>query len=92
MKCDGEKRNKHGGHGWYYPMSDHADGHDDDDEVDDYDGWAFHVDNHETDQLHSAWKKQQEDGDNRGYDDNQVVHAHVAHVQEVAVGGQSHPE
>eukprot|EP00957_Ditylum_brightwellii_P059492 4516931-Ditylum_brightwellii.AAC.1 len=88
MKHDGEKRNKHGGHGWYYPMSDHVDSHDDD-VVDDYDNWTFHEDTHETDQLHSVWKKQQEGGDNCDYDDNQVVHAHV---QEVAVGGQSHPE
>eukprot|EP00957_Ditylum_brightwellii_P072501 5509697-Ditylum_brightwellii.AAC.1 len=69
MKRDGDKRNKHRGHSWYYLMSDHVSGHDDV-VVDDYDGWNFHEDTHDTDQLHFAWKNQQEDGDNRGHDDN----------------------
>eukprot|EP00957_Ditylum_brightwellii_P032900 2494246-Ditylum_brightwellii.AAC.1 len=54
MKCYGDKRNKHDGHSWYYLMSDHADSHDDD-VMDDYDGWTFHEDTHNIDQLHSAW-------------------------------------
>jgi len=54
MKHRGDKRNKHGGHGWYYLMSDHVNSHDDN-VVDDYDDWTFHEDTHNTDQLHSAW-------------------------------------